>query len=219
MELNESAFGARGRTRAGCAPEGRLRERAAPRGPHRACVPIGLVRRDRDIDVAGRAGEPAHLQRDAANRGEPDIVTRQGLKQRNMVGALAGLFNDAPGGNRTPTCGLKEPSDLQVGCRGVRSSQAGRGLEFPPARPWERGCRDSDCHFIATPGRDRRSGDALGQPRENFLLVGLASGDPLDHRHIDIRQRAVERRAIALKEETHEEERGALVAVRQRMIP
>lgn len=47
---------------------------------------IGLVRRDRDIDVAGRAGEPAHLQRDAANQDEADIVTRQGLEQRNMAG-------------------------------------------------------------------------------------------------------------------------------------
>lgn len=49
-------------------------------------------------------------------------------------------------------------------------------------------------------------------------MLDLAGGDALGHRHIDIWLCLAQRRAIGLKEKAGQEERGALVAVRQRMV-
>ncbi len=40
----------------------------------------------------------------------------------------------------------------------------------------------------------------------------------MTHWHIDIRQRAMKRQAVSLKEETCEKESSALVAIWQRMV-
>ncbi len=44
-------------------------------------------------------------------------------------------------------------------------------------------------------------------------MLDLAGGDALNHRHIDVRLGAAQRRPVGLQKEAGQEERGALVAV------
>ena len=50
------------------------------------------------------------------------------------------------------------------------------------------------------------------------VACGLTGGDALDHRHVDLRQLPVERGAVDFQEERRQQERGALVAVREGVI-
>jgi len=49
-------------------------------------------------------------------------------------------------------------------------------------------------------------------------MLDLAGGDALDHRHIGIWLGVEQRRPVGLQEEAGQEECGALVAIRQRMV-
>lgn len=49
-------------------------------------------------------------------------------------------------------------------------------------------------------------------------MLDVTSRDALDHRHIDVRLGAMQRRAVRLQEEAGHKERGALVAIRQRVV-
>lgn len=49
-------------------------------------------------------------------------------------------------------------------------------------------------------------------------MLDVTSRDALDHWHIDVRLGATQRRAVRLQEEAGHKERGALVAIRQRVV-
>jgi uncharacterized LabA/DUF88 family protein len=49
-------------------------------------------------------------------------------------------------------------------------------------------------------------------------VIGLTCRDPLDDWHVGVRQRVVEWQAVVFEKEACEEERGPLVAVRERMV-
>jgi len=49
-------------------------------------------------------------------------------------------------------------------------------------------------------------------------VIDLARGDPLDDRHVGVRQRALQRKLVRFEEACCQQERAALVAVRQRVV-
>jgi hypothetical protein len=83
------------------------------------------------------------------------VLVRYGNSLAERIGFLDALhvtFRDAPGGNRTPDLRFERTLRPSGGLSWSPVTPGRAGIELRRLRPWERGCRDSDCHFIATLG-------------------------------------------------------------------